>query len=477
MITTEDYVQHDATALAALVARGDCRADELSEAAERQIERLNPQLNAVLQRLAPQAADAGGVFAGVPFLVKELVLHAAGVRCDMGSALTQGFVAPGDTELMQRFRRAGLRLIGTTQTPELGYGATTEPRLYGPARNPWNLAHSTGGSSGGSAAAVAAGLVPLAHANDGGGSIRIPASCCGLVGLKPTRDRVPTGPDYADPLSGMGVEFALTRSVRDCAGLLDAVHGADPGAPGLLPSPAQPYATLGERPPQRLRIAYSSRKPGGGDVDPACAQAVEQTALLLQALGHEVAEAAPDYDWTMFLEAQHIHWTSFVASVVDSVAPLVGKAADADTLEAATLACWDYGRRLSANQLQWAYAVNNIVSRAVGQFFTRYDVLLTPTLAREPAPLGVLDQNRAGISAHEWTQQIFDYAAFTPLFNMTGQPALSLPLHWSAKGLPVGVQLAAGFAREDLLLGLAFQLEAAQPWQARQLARMRALLA
>jgi amidase len=479
MLSTQEYVRYDGLGLAELVRRGDTTPAELNQVARALHERLNPGLNAVRQwfdaQVPPQ--DAAAAFYGVPFLIKELVLHAAGVRCDMGSSFTQGIVPPADTELMARFRRAGLCLTGTTQTPEMGYSPTTEPRLFGPVHSAWNPAHSPGGSSGGSAAAIAAGIVPVAHGNDGGGSLRIPASCSGLVGLKPTRDRTPTGPDYGDPLSGMGIEFALMRSVRDCAALLDAVAGADPGAPGELPPPPAPYAELARREPGRLRVAWTTRSPAGTPVDAACVDAVHRAVRLLEGLGHHVEEAAPEYDWTMFLQATHIHWTSFVASVVEAVGPLLGRKAGPDTLEAATLACCEYGMQLSANQLQWAYTVNNIVSRSLGAFFTRHDLLVTPTLATLPVRLGQMGQNRAGISAMDWTREVFDYCPFTPVCNMTGQPAISLPLHWSAEGLPVGVQLVGGFAREDRLLQVARQLEEAAPWHGRQLAQMLKLQA
>lgn len=479
MLSAQEYVRYDGLGLADLVRRGDTTPAELHQLAGELQQRLNPELNAVLQWFDAQVPphDDAARFYGVPFLIKELALHAAGVRCDMGSSLTQGIVFPGDTELMTRFRRAGLCLSGTTQTPEFGYSPTTETRLFGPVRNPWDPQRSAGGSSGGSAAAVAAGIVPVAHGNDGGGSLRIPASCTGLVGLKPSRDRVPTGPDNADPLSGLAAEFVLVRSLRDCAALLDAVAGPDAGAPGHLSLPPVPYGDLFKRVPARLRIAWTTRSPAGSKVDAACVEAVHKTVKLLASLGHTVEEAVPEYDWDMFLEATHIHWTSFVASAAETIAPIMNRKIGPDTLEAATLACYEYGMSLSANQLQWAFTVNNIVSRSMGNFFTRHDVLVTPTLATQPPLLGQLDQNRDGITALEWTKQIFDFTPFTPVCNMTGQPAVSLPIHWSAEGLPVGVQLIGGFAREDHLLQVARQLEEAAPWQEHQIAQMLRLQA
>jgi amidase len=463
VISANDYSSRDGLALAELVAKKEVTEKELADAALRAAERVNPQLNAVLQTFAPQA-HGSGPFAGVPFLIKELVLHAKGVRCDAGSRLAQGFVPSEDTELMARFRRAGLALVGTTQTPEFGYNPTTETKLFGPVHNPWDTTRSAGGSSGGSGAAVAAGIVPLAHANDGGGSIRIPASCNGLVGLKPSRDRIPTGPDYADPLCGLAVEFVVTRSVRDAAALLDVVAGADIGAPSQPPQPARPYRQEVGAKPGRLRIAWTDRPASGAKIEPECEKAVRDTARLLESLGHTVVEDAPRFDWDAFLANVHVLWTAFTVLSVDGPARALGRKPGPDNLEAVTLACYEDGRRYSANDLLVAMDHQNVVSRQVGRFFEQYDVLVTPTIAALPAKLGELDQDRKGMTAMEWTKQVFAYCPFTPLFNTTGQPAMSLPLHSSASGVPVGVQIAARFADEATLFRLAAQLEEAKPW-------------
>jgi amidase len=279
MISLSDYTALDGLGLAELVARKQVKPEELTTTALAAIEKVNPKVNAVLQTLPTQAEAEirsglpQGPFTGVPFLIKELVLHAKSVRCDMGSKFAQGYVPSADTELMARFRRAGLVLLGTTQTPELGYNPTTETVLFGPVRNPWDLTRSAGGSSGGAGAAVAAGIVPVAHASDGGGSIRIPASCDGLVGLKPSRDRIPSGPDYGDLLCGLACEFAVTRSVRDAAALLDAVAGADVGAPGLPVPPIRPYREEAAILPGRLRIAWTTTPASGAKIDPECEKA------------------------------------------------------------------------------------------------------------------------------------------------------------------------------------------------------------
>jgi amidase len=470
MISLKDYTAHDGLGLAELVARKEVTPDELGAAAFEAVAKVNPRINAVLHTIPKEAAAeirAGlprGPFTGVPFLIKEIVLHAKGVRCEMGSKLAQGYVPDADTELMARFRRAGFVLAGTTQTPEFGYNPTTETRAFGPVHNPWNLGHSPGGSSGGSGAAVAAGIVPIAHANDGGGSIRIPASCNGLVGLKPSRDRIPSGPDYGDLLCGLACEFALTRSVRDAAALLDAVAGPDPGAPGHPVPPARPYREQIGTPPSRLRIAWTTTPASGAKIDPECEKAVHETVRLLESLGHTLIEDRPRYDWDAFLENVNVIWGAFGVASIDFASAMTGRKPGPDNLEAVTLASYEDGKRYSAIDLLNAMTHCNLVSRQVGTFFEKVDVLVTPTIARQPAPLGELNQNREGMTAMEWTRQIFSYVPFTPLFNVTGQPAISLPLHWSADGLPVGVQIAGRFGDEATLLRLAAQLEQARPW-------------
>ncbi len=481
MINLKEYAAYDGMGLAALVKRGEVTPDELRATALEAIECINPRLNAVLQVLGDESAEgvrslSGGPLWGVPFLVKELMCHPKGVTFNMGSRLAQGCRFDHDTELMKRFRAAGLITVGTTQTPEFGYNPTTEPVLFGPVHNPWKLGHSAGGSSGGSAAAVAAGVVPLAHANDGGGSIRIPASCNGLVGLKPTRDRVPAGPDSADPLCGLAIEFAVTRSVRDAGALLDAVAGADVGAPGLLPAPERSFSLEVGAPPGRLRIAWSAQAPGSIAVHSDCQAAVHESVALLEELGHELVEDAPTYDWDRFLEEVHVIWAAYNASAIDGVAEVMGRSPSPENLEAVTWELYEDGKRYSAMELFRSLDHQNEVSRAVGAFFEGYDVLVTPTLARPPVPHGEIDQNRPGLSARGWTEQVFEWCPFTPLFNSTGQPAISLPLHWAADGLPVGVQFAGRFGAEATLLRLASQLEEARPWSSKRPAIHAALL-
>jgi amidase len=371
---------------------------------------------------------------------------------------------PHDTDLMARFRRAGLRTIGRTAAPEFGYCPTTEPVANGPTRNPWDTARMPGGSSGGSAAAVAAGIVPLGHANDGGGSIRIPASCCGLVGLKPTRGRTPIGPDSGEGLNGFGIEFAVTRTVRDAAALLDAVQGPGLGDPYVIAPPRGPYAAASGSPPAPLNIALMTRSFDGAAFDPVVAAGLKETALLCEGLGHHVTEAAPSLDFNHFVETSMVYWTANLPVWIDQVAAATGRRVDETTLEATTLACYRHGSALRATDLLHAMESANVITRATAAFFGNYDVLLSPTLPGLPPPIGTINANDPALGAEGWTRKTFAFTPLTPLFNMTGQPAISLPLARTADDLPIGMQFAARYGEEDLLFRLAAQLEQARPW-------------
>jgi amidase len=315
---------------------------------------------------------------------------------------------------------------------------------------------------------VAAGIVPVAHANDGGGSIRIPAACNGLVGLKPTRDRTPTGPDYADPLCGLAIEFAVTRTVRDAAALLDAVAGPDVGAPGMIAPFARPLAQEVGAPAGKLRIAWTTTPASGEKIDAECVKAVHETVRTLEGLGHTLIEGGPEYNWDAFLTNVHVIWAAFTALSVDVAAKNLGRKPGPDNLEAVTLACYEDGKRITALELLYAEGFGNMLSRTVGAFFQTVDALVTPTIARPAVPLGEINQNKPGMTAMEWTRQVFAYCPFTPLFNSTGQPAISLPLYATPTGLPVGVQIAGRFGDEATLIRLASQLEQARPWSSRR---------
>jgi amidase len=465
-----EYTALDGIALADLVARGEVTAAELAATARAAIDAVNPKLNAVIGRIDAVADEAiargpkKAPFSGVPFLIKDIGMHYAGIPHEMGSRFAEGFVFPHDTELAVRFKRAGLVTLGRTNTPEFGCNASTEPVLKGPTRNPWNPARSTGGSSGGSAAAVAAGVVPFAHANDGGGSIRIPASCCGLVGLKPSRGRMPSGPDSDDLIFGMGAELVVSRTVRDTALAFDATHGPDVGARIMLPAPALPWSEQIKRPPGRLRIAYTLTSPDGAvPMDPECRAGVERTAKLLAELGHTVEEASPRFDHEgaclNFLDCA----SAFFGGGIGVIQQLTGRVPSRENLEATTFAIYEYGKRLSAFGLGGAFARINELARTMGAFFTGYDLWLTPTMAVPPLELGVLDAT-AEMTAPDWIKRVLGFAPFTAAFNATGQPAISLPLHQSSEGLPIGMHFVARYGDEATLLQLAGQLEEAAPW-------------
>ncbi len=464
------YREYDAVGLAYLIKSGQVSVQEVQQLARQAILEVNPTLNALVGELfeEPLTASTTGPLAGVPFVVKDLALHAAGVKTALGSRLTgDGIVFPHDTDLMARFRQAGLVTLGRTATPEFGFNASTEPVSNGSTRNPWDTSRSSGGSSGGSAALVAARAVPVAHGTDGAGSIRIPAAWCGLVGLKPTRGRVPQGPDSDERLSGLGVDFALTRTVRDAAALLDAVNGPGIGDKYFAPPPERPYTQEIGLPPGQLHIAMTTQAWSGAPVDKEYADTVARVCRELVAQGHEVEEASPQVDWERFVDANLPIWTASIAENALGIAHARGIEIGPDVLEAVTLASVEYGRRLTAIDLLRAQRLCGTLTRGVSAFFRSYDVLVTPTVAAPPPPLGTLNQNDPNIDPRSWLNKLFELIPFTPLFNVTGQPAISLPLGQSSDGLPIGVQLVARYGDEATLFRLAAQLEEALPWNRR----------
>ncbi len=467
-----DLAALDATEQAGLVRRGEAAPIELVDAALERLARVNPRLNAVVTPMAEEARAAArgplpeGPFRGVPFLLKDLQALYAGVRYTAGSRLLADFVSPLDAELVQRHRRAGLVVIGKTNTPEFGILPVTEPALFGPARNPWDPERTTGGSSGGSAAAVAAGVVAVAHGNDGGGSIRIPASCCGVFGLKPTRARITLGPLVGDVMNGLPVDHALTRSVRDSAALLDATQGPAPGDPYMAPPPARPFLDEVGADPGRLRVAWTARAPIGTEVHADCRAAVEDAAGLCEELGHEVTEAAPPVSGDELYQAFLTVWAAGVSANVDLIAGMLGRGLEAGLLEPLTAGLHETGARVPAPAYLNAVASLQRTARVVAAFFLAHDVLLTPTVARPPIPHGALRQNEG--DAMEALRRAAEFVPFTALFNATGQPAMSVPLHWNGEGLPIGVQFAGRYGDEATLFRLAAQLEAARPWAGRR---------
>ncbi|MBI2763667.1 MAG: amidase [Chloroflexi bacterium] len=457
----------DAIAQAELVQRREVTALELVEAAIDRIEALNPRLNAVVTTLFDRAREAarepqpGGPLASVPYLLKDLGATLAGTRQTSGSRALRDHVSEFDTELAARHRRAGLIAVGKANTPEFGNHSTTEPELFGSTRNPWNPDRTTGGSSGGSAAAVASGMVAVAHANDGAGSIRIPASCCGLVGLKPTRGRNSWAP-AGDAMGGLAVEHAVTRSVRDSAAILDATSGPVPGDPSLLPRPERPFLAEVGRDPGRLRIAWTAQPPIDAPVDAACAAAARDTATLLELLGHDVEEARPAFDGEVLIEPLVRVWAVANQVAARDAARRLGRPLERDELEITTWELIEYAARYDGADLVAATDELASASRAIASFFERYDAWVTPTLAKPPLPLGVLSQSHGG--AAEWWRVDCGFNPWNPIANVTGQPAISLPLDWTDDGLPVGSLIFGRFADEATLFRLASQLEAARPW-------------
>ncbi|MGC0420442.1 amidase [Embleya sp. AB8] len=463
----DEYQSYDATGLAGLIARGEVTADEVLDVTYAAIKEREPALGAVVA-LCEEQARAGvadllpGVLAGVPYLIKDLECDVAGMTTSNGSRLFADTVATRDSTLVTRLRAAGLLIAGKTNTPEFGLGTTTESGRFGPARNPWHRERSAGGSSGGSAAAVAAGMVPVAHATDGGGSIRIPASCCGVFGLKPSRGRVTPGPEHGESWAGLGVAHAITRTVRDSATLLDITGTPEPGDPYHAPPPVRPYAAEVGADPGRLRIGLILT-PVDADVsvDTECVRAAEEAAALCVALGHDVEPVGWPDTLTRPGEVIAPISAAHLTRLVDLRLAELGRELAPGDLDGATALIVDKGRRLSLARYLAAIDTMHTIGRTVTRLTGRFDVLLTPTMAVVPPMLGELDPNRDPKGALAGMRGM---AAFTNLFNVTGQPAMSVPLGRTADGLPVGVQFAARYGDEATLFRLAGQLESAAPW-------------
>ncbi len=487
MLSMNEYEAHDGLGLAALVRNGDVSPKDLIACAVERIEALNPTLNAVVNRMfasAYRTAEGSlleGPFSGVPFLLKDLLAAFGGRPLTASCRFLSGYTPVKDSELVARYKRAGLIVLGQTNVPEFGIMPVTEPRFRGPAHNPWNLAHTPGGSSGGAAAAVAAGIVPMAHGNDGGGSIRIPASCCGLFGLKPTRGRNPLGPDVGDCWCGFVQDHVLTRSVRDSAAMLDATHGQDPGAPYSAPPVAGPFRDEVGRDPGRLRIAFTAKSLFGRSTHPDCAAAVEDAAALCQSLGHSVEEASPVFDREHLVHCFLVLLAAETARMIGWAGRQVGRLPRPDGFEPQTWILGLIGRKLSAAEHAEALEEAHMAGRRVASFFQTFDLLMTPTMAYPPVRLGHFD-----LTAVQALQlallrrlplrrlldkvldvlsgEVFEATGNTMLFNMTGQPAASVPLCWNDAGLPIGIQFVARFGDEATLFRLAGQLEQARPW-------------
>jgi len=464
----------DATDQAALVASGEVSPNELLEAAIERIERIDPALNAVVIRWFDHARETAagadlpdGPFRGVPFLIKDLFAEYAGQRFSNGNVALKeaNVVADADTTLVSRHRAAGLVIAGRTNSPELGSVPTTEPIAWGATHNPWDTTRTPGGSSGGAAAAVASGMVPFAHASDGGGSIRIPASCCGLVGLKPSQGRITMGPIRDE--SGLSVQHCVSRSVRDSAGLLDATRGPGVGDTVIAPTPARPYVDELGADPGRLRIGILDHHPQGGSVDAEVTDATQAVGRLLESLGHDV-EAA----WPKALEDKTFGskfgalWSANMGLSRRRFEDLLGRPLEEHELEPLNRVQADFADHFTAVDYGLALSAVAQYRREVQSWwYDGWDLLLTPTVAELPLKLGtIVNDPDNPMSAMERAGQ---FVPFTPPFNTSGQPAISLPLEWTPEGLPVGVQLVAAYGREDLLFRIASQLEQANPWARR----------
>ncbi len=467
-----DYDAHDATGLAALVASGDATPDDLLDLALARCGEVNGELNAVVilaEEAARRLIRAGlpeGPLRGVPFLLKDLGAEARDFPSHNGSRLMANSHYDRDSAIYERLAAAGLVTFGRTASPEGGIGPVTEAAVYGgPTRNPWNLSRTPGGSSGGAAAAVAAGIVPAAHGSDGGGSVRIPASSCGLLGMKPTRARLPDGPYAGEGWAGMATDGFLTRSVRDTALLLDATAGPDLGAPYWAPPLDEGFVAALARPPGRLRVAVCETTLDGAPIHPECRRAVRDAAALIEDLGHDLAEARPEADHEGMMRA----WVDIVACgtalSVRKELEALGRDLREDDLEGIARGAIAHARTVSGDMYLEAVGRVHRYGRQMAAFWETHDILLTATLAEPPAEIGRFSHDREDYVAYRVAPDgVFAYSPFTAAFNATGQPAASLPLHWTPDGLPVGIHLAARFGADELLIALAAQIEAARPW-------------
>jgi amidase len=479
----DELLGYDAIGLSELVRKGEITPSELLEKTIQRIENINPKLNAVIHKLYDQARTAtsslssgkkktileNSVFGGIPFLLKDLTAECEGTPFNEGSLAVRGYISKLDSEIVKRQKASGLIIVGKTNTPEFGILTTTEPSLHGPTRNPWNPGLTPGGSSGGSAAAVAAGIVPMAHGNDGGGSIRIPASCCGLFGLKPTRGRNPLGPIFGDVGGGIVHEHALTRTVRDSAALLDATSGPDPGAPYFAAPAERPFLEEVGRNTGRLKIGFLSSIPDGWnegtELHPDCAAAVLDAARLCETLGHYVEEVDPsELSHPNIPENFGTIFSCLVGHFVAYWERELGKEIGQNELEAIT---WDsYQAGLKRSGPEYLTAVEEIqrFSRKIARWYheRRYDLLLSPTMRIPPTKLG--EFTATADAPRKWLEIALSMVAFTRTQNITGQPAMSVPLYWNENNIPIGVQFAGRYGEEATLFRLAAQLEQARPW-------------
>ncbi|MBT4521981.1 MAG: amidase [Halieaceae bacterium] len=465
-----EYDNYDGLGLAELVRSGEVCAGDLLEEAIARNERVNGELNAVVHtfydqaRVAIEAGLPEGPFQGVPFLLKDLHLAMRGTTTSNGSGMWRDQIADHDSTLVQRYRQAGLVTFGKTNSPELGLMPVTEPKAFGPSRNPWDTDKTPGGSSGGSGAAVAAGIVPMAHASDGGGSIRIPAACCGLVGLKPSRGRVPFGPDKAEGWAGQSTSHVVSRSVRDTAAILDATAGPEVGEAYAAPYYGGSFLKAAQSAPAALKIAVSRQKWGKGAYQSDALAGIDASVALLEDLGHQVEEARPDYDGEALASLMFTIVSVNTALAARQRAGELGCSVDDLEMEDSTRFTMELGNSISAADYAEAIQMNQRAGRLLGEFHQKYDILLAPTLSSAPVSVGYISD----APPQEYGDRLVGFMGDTGLYNQTGQPSISLPLHWTDNNLPLGMMFTAAFGNDALLLQLAGQLEQSCPWWERR---------
>jgi amidase len=470
----EEYSNCDGVALAELVRKREVSPKELVSLFVEAVEKVNPRINAIIEVFQDRVKGLDNrvipadPFAGVPFLLKDIGAGEGGRLQESGSRLMKGHIVDKDSFLTTLFKRAGLTIMGRTTTPEFALGVSTESELMGATRNPWNLDTSCGGSSGGSGASIAAGVVPMAHGSDNGGSIRIPASACGLVGLKPSRGRVTLGPDIGEMWPGMLQEFVLSRTVRDTAFMLDAVSNPAPGDPFIITQPSRPYSEEVNAPTGHLRIAWTTDSwQLGASVDSEVVHCVEQVVSECEKMGHELIEASPTFDYEEYLHATCVAWSFGLYAGMEMFAGIMGRKINEETLEPVMLSFYNYSKGLTAADMFMTEFAFNKFRRTFGKFFEKYDMLLTPTLVKLPEPIGKYTKMRTDIDYVEYMRLQDKVRIHPPAANVTGQPAISLPLGHSQSGLPIGVQFMARFGEENTLIRLASSLEKEMPWHDR----------
>ncbi len=463
-----EYDDFDAVGLAKLVAKNDVSADELLDEAIDRTERINPEVNAITHkhydeaRAAIKAGLPDGPLKGVPFLLKDLYVFLKGTVTTNGSGLFKDFVSDHNATLTQRYIDAGLVIFGKTNTPEFGLTCTTEPRLFGQTKNPWDLTRTSGGSSGGASAAVAAGILPIANASDGGGSIRIPAAMTGLFGMKPTRGRTPSGPDRGEGWAGQSISHAVSRTVRDNAVMLDVTQGTTPGDPYEVQAPTRAYALDTTQDPKPLRIAFNTKTHGGNEPEPDVIKSIEDAAKLCESLGHQVEEARPHVDPAEFGKSQLSLICSNIAATVDGRLEALGREMQQGDLENNTILMAEMGRAVSGPDYTKSVLFMHQLGRTMATFHETYDVYLSPVTGSPPVDLGWLDMMSEDSAAY--AERMGKFVPYTGMFNMTGQPSMSVPLYWTEGGLPVGSMFTGRFGDEATLFQLAGQLERARPW-------------